>query len=126
MTNNQDCQRSRKTLQLLIEDRPEDIAQINQKIKQVFKSTNEPGANEEESEDDESLGICFLNTRQAKAVPQRKTLREMSPFNVHFLEIFNRFSEQESNYPSNPLYNRSYIDFLLVNYNNQQYLQQAS
>ena len=72
VTNNQDCQRSRKTLQLLIEDRPEDIAQINQKIKQVFKSTNEPGANEEESEDDESVGICFLNTRQAKAVPNEK------------------------------------------------------
>ena len=38
----------RKTLQLIIEDRPEDIARINQKIKQVFKSASEPGADEEE------------------------------------------------------------------------------
>ena len=54
---------SRKILKLLIEDRPEDVAQINQKIKLVFKLTKEKGVYKQESEDDESVGI--LNMRQA-------------------------------------------------------------
>ena len=116
--NDVECLKARSTLQLLIEERPDNTVEINKIIKLIYRSQDMKSSDKLEADDDsdaEDIDENFI-IQSSDILENKKTLRDSSPFTAHFKEISNSFVDSSRNSDTNPLYNIAYIDFLLLNF----------
>jgi hypothetical protein len=124
--NDYECDKARKSLELLIEEKTEYSVEINKQINEVFSmpilQNNAANNNSDISEEDEDNENENLKEQleQSKFIKPRKMLQNDSLFNDHFLKILENITTrniaEDAPAPINPIANEKFINLLMQNF----------